>query len=84
MANHQSAKKRIRQNARRRARNKHMLSKMKTLMKSVLTVTEKEGVEGKYKEAVSHLDKLATKKYIHPNNAARKKSQLTSHVNSLS
>lgn len=56
---------------------------MRTLVKNVLTTTEKELAEKHLIEAVSYLDRLATKKIIHPKNAARKKSQLTTYVNTL-
>mgnify|MGYP005714924135 CR=1 FL=1 len=36
-----------------------------------------------YKEAVSYLDKMSVKGVIHTNNAARKKAQLTRHINAL-
>lgn len=56
---------------------------MRTLVKKVLSATEKEVAEKQLKEAVSYLDRLATKRIIHPKNAARKKSQLTNYVNKL-
>ena len=44
MANHKSAKKRIRQSEKRRVRNQAALTKMKTLIKKVHTATEKAAV----------------------------------------
>jgi small subunit ribosomal protein S20 len=83
MANNQSAKKRIRTSEKRRQRNKASISKVKTLVKNVLTSTDKESAEVKLKEAVSFLDKTANKGRIHKNNIARKKSKLTKFVNGL-
>jgi len=84
MPQHKSAIKRMRQNKKRRAHNNTRRSKMRTLVKKVLNTTDKEQAEEYLKEAVSFIDRLAVKNIIHPNRAARKKSQLTTHVNNLS
>jgi len=83
MAHHKSAKKRIRQNAKRRVRNQATLSKMKTLMKKVHSSTDKTEAEVTLKEAVSFIDKAVSKGRLHKNTAARRKSSLTRHVNKL-
>ena len=83
MANHKSAKKRIRSNEKKRVMNKLTTSRIKSTMKKVLGTEKLEDAEKNYKEAVALLDKSATHGRIHRNNAARKKSQLTKHVNSL-
>ncbi|MCH6574553.1 MAG: 30S ribosomal protein S20 [Bacteroidetes bacterium] len=83
MANHKSAKKRIRTNEKKRVRNKITSTRIKSTMKKVLGAEKIEEAEKHYKEAVALLDKSATRGRIHRNNAARKKSQLTKHVNSL-
>lgn len=83
MPQHQSAVKRVRQNEKRRVRNQAKRSKMKTLIKNALAATEKEEAEKAFKEASSYLDKLAGKGLIHKNFAARKKSKIADHVNSL-
>lgn len=83
MANHKSAKKRSRQNERRRVRNTMALSKVKTLVKSLRDAENKETAEVKLKDAISYLDKQVTKGRIHKNTAARKKSQLTRFVNNF-
>lgn len=83
MANHKSAKKRIRSNEKKRVMNKLTTSKIKTTMKKVLSTKNLEDAEKNYKEAVALLDKSATRGRIHTNNASRKKSQLTKHLNSL-
>lgn len=83
MANHKSAKKRIKTNEKRRVRNRATISKLKTLVKKVEAATEKAEAEVLYKEAVSYLDRIATRGKIHKNTAARKKSALTLLVNGL-
>jgi small subunit ribosomal protein S20 len=76
MANHKSAKKRIRTNTRKRIVNTTSESKIKTYV-------EKAEAEKLYKDAVALLDKSTTKGKIHKNTASRKKAALTKHFNSL-
>ena len=83
MAHHKSAKKRIRSSERKREINKAVISKIKTSTKKVLSSNNKEEAEKSYKEAVSVLDRSVDKGKIKKNTAARKKSQLTRHLNSL-
>ena len=83
MANHKSAKKRIRSNEKKRMVNKMAESKIKTHVKKVLASTDKEEAGKLYKEAVALLDRSTTKRKIHINNASRKKATLTKHLNSL-
>ena len=83
MAQNKSAIKRDRQNAKRNAHNRARRSKMRTLIKKVMTSTSKDEAQVLYKEAVSYLDRMSVKGVIHTNNAARKKAQLTLHVNAL-
>jgi small subunit ribosomal protein S20 len=83
MANHKSAKKRIKTNEKKRIINKASLSKLKTLTKKAFDISEKAELEPAYKEAVSYIDKMASKGRIHKNNAARKKAQLTVHLNGV-
>ena len=83
MANHKSAKKRIRTTARRRKVNQMSESKIKTSIKKVLSTTDKTEAEKLYKEAVAILDRSSVKGKIPKNNASRKKAALTRHLNSL-
>jgi len=80
---HKSAQKRARQTVTRTEYNKHFKAKLKTAVKKVLSSKTKEAAEKELKGAVSVLDKAATKRIIHRNNAANKKSALTRHVNKL-
>lgn len=83
MPQHKSAIKRMRQNAKRRKHNRELRSKMRTLVKKVLAEENREKAEELLKPAVSYLDRMSSKGVIHDNKAARKKAQLTRHVNGL-
>ena len=81
MAHTASAKKRIRQAEKRRLRNKHYKSMMKTYIKKVRTATDPESAVAAYRQASSIIDKLVSKGIIHRNTAANKKSRLARFVN---
>ncbi len=83
MAHHKSAKKRIRSSERRKAVNKMTDSKIKTVVKKTFATDKKEELEVLYKEAIAILDKGTSKGRLHKNNAARKKSKLTKHLNKV-
>ena len=83
MANHKSAKKRIRVSERKRVRNQASMTKMKTLVKKVYNEKDKEKADVSLKETVAFIDKTVSKGRIHKNNAAHKKSALTRFVNKL-
>mgnify|MGYP003541686036 FL=1 len=83
MAHHKSAKKRIRSSERKKAVNKMTDSKIKTVIKKTLATDKKEELEVLYKEAIAILDKGTSKGRLHKNNAARKKSKLTKHLNNV-
>ncbi len=83
MAHHKSAKKRIRQNEKRRLRNQASRSKINTLSKKVLKAENKDEAAELLKGAVSFIDKTVSKGMLPRNTAARKKSKLTRYVNSL-
>lgn len=84
MPHHKSAIKRMRQNEKRRMRNRARKSRMKTAIRAVEeAMLEKnvEKVQQKLREAVSIIAKTAAKGTIHRNKAARKISRLTKKVN---
>lgn len=83
MAHHKSAKKRIKVTAKRQTANKAAISKIKTLVKKVMSAEDKAAAEPVYKEAIAAIDKNAVKGRLHKNTASRKKSALTRHLNSL-
>ena len=86
MAHHKSAIKRIKQNAKRNLRNRHVSSTLKTYIKRV-----REAVEAKDKDtavtalklAIPVIDASATKGVIHSSTASRNVSRLTRLVNTL-
>ncbi|MCB9758732.1 MAG: 30S ribosomal protein S20 [Alphaproteobacteria bacterium] len=86
MANHASALKRMRQTQKRRARNRHYRSSMRTQIKKVRAAVEAGDHETASQElnaAVAVIQRLAGKKIIHPRNASRKVSRLYAAVNGL-
>ena len=83
MANHKSAKKRIRANAAKRLRNRYQAKTTRTLIKTVRNSTDKTEAQSLFNKVASLLDKLAKKNVIHKNKAGNLKSKLTLHVNRL-
>ena len=86
MPNIKSAKKRARQSEKRRMRNKHQRSGMRTVVKSVVYAIEsgeKETAQTAYKDAIPVLDKAVSKGLIHKNKAARHKSRLSGRIASM-
>ena len=75
MANTKSAMKRIRQNERRRIRNRGVRSKVRTAVK-IARSTEGAEMRAAIAEAIRGLDKAVSKGVLHRNTAARKKSAL--------
>ncbi len=79
MPHTRSAKKQLRKNQSRRLRNRTTVKALKTQLKKVAAVSAGGSIEELRKEydlAAKKLDKAAAKRVIHPNLAARKKSQL--------
>lgn len=79
MANNPSAKKRIRQNEKRRLRNRYYKTTARTYLKNarkLINSGEFEEAEEATRMAYKALDKAAQKGCIHKNNAARSKSRL--------
>ena len=75
--------KRVRQAEKSKKHNRARKSKMRMLIKDVMTATDKKEAEKLLKEAVSYVDRMSVKGIVHKNNAARKKAALTKYVNSL-
>lgn len=80
MANSKSAIKRIRQNRRRYERNRQQRSKLKTAIKNVVTAEDADAATTAFRRASALLDRFGTRRLVHPNKAARKKSQLAKIV----
>ena len=83
MANHLSAKKRIRQIEARRVRNKYQARTMRSAVKKIRSTTDKAEAAEMYPKVVSMLDKLAKTSVIHKNKASNLKSKLSKHVEGL-
>lgn len=83
MANHQSAKKRIRQSEARRLHNRYYHVTARNAVKKLRKTEDKAEAQEMLPKVVQMLDKLAKRNIIHKNKAANLKSKLTKHVNSL-
>ena len=84
MAHSISAKKRVRQNLKARARNRARKEQIKEPVKafnSAITAQDWKKAEESLKTAVKQMDRIATKGTIHKNTAARKRSRLTKRLN---
>lgn len=71
-----SAKKRMRQSAKARERNRQQRASLRTAVKKARTVPATEDATTALRAAESQLDRAARKHLIHPNAAARQKSRL--------
>ena len=84
MPNIRSAKKRMRIEEKRRLRNNTVKSTVRTYLSkarsAIVAAPEGETTEAAIREAISNLDKAASKGVIHRNNAARRKSRLMARL----
>ncbi len=86
MAHSLQAKKRARQNTKRRTINRARKSQIKTQIKhleAVLSSGDAEKASEQYRLIVKKLDKTAATSTMHKKTAARKKSRLAKKVNAL-
>ena len=87
MANHKSALKRVRQNAKRRIRNKMRKTRIKNLSKAVeaaIVENAPEKAQSCLREAQKYIEKIGHKKgTLHRRTASRQISRLTKKVNAL-
>ena len=83
MANIKSQIKRNKQNAVDRERNKKVKSEVRTRVKNAVAAVGTEDEESALRLAIKRIDKAATKKIIHKNQAANKKSGLMKRIASL-
>ncbi len=83
MPHTKSAKKNLRKSEKRRLHNRAVKKDIKTQLKKFLAAIEGpvEALRKEYDLAAKKLDKAAAKRIIHPNMAARKKSQLARKLN---
>ena len=85
MPNIASAKKRLRQSIKRRARNRSVKSELRTEVRKVREAAAAGNVDqadAQMRVAMAKLDRAAVKRIIHPNRAARIKSRLSARVKS--
>ena len=73
----------MRQDRKRNAHNRTQRSRLKTAVKKVTSETDPQKAETELKETSAMLDRMASRRLIHPNKAARKKSQLAKAVKQL-
>jgi small subunit ribosomal protein S20 len=86
MPNTTSAKKRLRQNEARRARNRSMKHALRTQCRKVLEAVAAGDVaksETEFRLAVKNLDRAGARKIIHRNAAARTKSRLSARIKAI-
>jgi small subunit ribosomal protein S20 len=73
----------MRQDRKRNVHNRTQRSRLKTAIKKVSSETDPQKAESELKETSAMLDRMATRRLIHPNKAARKKSQLAKAVKKI-
>ena len=86
MPNTASAKKRMRQDTVRRARNRSTKSSLRTQIRKVreaITAKDHEKCQTEFRVLVKKIDKAAAHKVIHANTAARTKSRLSHAIKAL-
>lgn len=86
MANSPQARKRARQNNRRRELNVGMRSMMRTKLKQVLKAMDagdKAAAQAAFVAAVPVIDRMADKELLHKNKAARHKSRLNARIRAM-
>lgn len=86
MPNIKSAIKRVKTSEKAAQRNRVVKTRMRTSVKKFEVAAEageKENLKELYLNAVSNVDRAASKGVIHKNNSARKKSQLTKKYNEV-
>ena len=83
MAQHQSAKKRIRQDAKKRVHNRYYKKTTRTAIKKLRDMTDKSEAQKYLPKVISMIDRLAKHNTWHKNKAGNLKGKLTRFVNGL-
>ncbi len=81
-----SSLKRTRQNAKRAGLNKGRKTSVKTIARTfedALKTKDAKKIEDAFREITKELDRNATRKTIHPNAVARRKSRMARRINQL-
>ncbi|MDR3157502.1 MAG: 30S ribosomal protein S20 [Zoogloeaceae bacterium] len=87
MANSAQARKRARQTVKQRAHNTSLRSTLRTAIKRVRQAVasgDKAAAQSVFSQSMSVIDRIADKKIIHKNKAARHKSRLSAQIKALS
>lgn len=87
MAHSASAKKRIRQNEKRRLRNRRRMESIKTVIRDFndkVHAGDTDGAAEALKAAYKRIDQVAAKGTLHKNTAARRKSFLAKQLHAAS
>ncbi len=83
MAHHLSAKKRIRQDAKKRLHNRYYKKSTRTAILKLRSITDPKEAADMLPRVVSMIDRLSKRNLWHRNKAANLKSKLQRHVNAL-
>ena len=86
MANTASAQKRIRQTAKRMARNKARKSRVRSFVRKLeeaITTGDKSAAQEAFRAAQPEMQRAATKGTLHANTVARKVSRLSARVKAM-
>jgi small subunit ribosomal protein S20 len=84
MPNIKSAKKRMELSRVANARNRAKRSQIRTAIRRLREAEDAQSAQARFREAVSLLDRAATKRLLHPNRAGRIKAQLSRQVRAMS
>lgn len=83
MANHASAKKRIRQSAKKRIQNRYYKKSTRTAIAKLRAMESHEEAQAFFPKVMSMIDRLAKKNVWHNNKASNLKSKLNKHIKAL-
>lgn len=83
MAHHKSAKKRIRQDEKKRLHNRYYKKSTRTAIRKLRALENRSEAEQQLPKLFSMIDRLAKRNLFHANKAANLKSSLAKHVNAL-
>ena len=86
MANSAQARKRARQSEKQREHNTSLRSEFRTAVKKVIKAVQagdKEAAKTVFQSSVGVIDRIADKKIVHKNKAARHKSRLSDAIKAM-
>jgi small subunit ribosomal protein S20 len=83
MAHHASAKKRIRQTAVRRLRNRYYGKTTRNALRVIRSAATKKEAQERASSVISMIDRLAKRGVIHKNKANNLKSGIARHLNAM-